>query len=1031
MPELHWRMIGPFRGGRTRAATGVADQPNVFYIGQVNGGVWRSNDYGRTWTPIFDHEDTQSIGAIAVAPSDSNVLYVASGEGLHRPDLSVGDGIYRSADAGKTWEHLGLREGQQIPALAVDPTNPDRLFAAVLGHPYGPNPDRGIYRSTDGGKTWDKVLGKSDRIGGSDVVLDPKDPNIVYASLWEDTLGPWEDGNQYAGTGGGLFKSTDGGTTWKQLKNGFPDNLVQINVAVAASNTQRLYATIATMTESGYGRAGGLGVYRSDDAGESWTKITDDPRPALRIGGGDLPVPLVDPQNPDVVYSASIVTERSTDGGKTWMSIRGAPGGDDYQNLWINPRNPNIILLVSDQGALVSVNRGESWSSWYNQPTAQLYHVAATNTFPYQVCAGQQESGSVCTSTRGNDGAITYREWHPAGIIEYGYAAPDPLHPGIIYGAGRTEVSRYDTVTGEVQNVTPLPVRKRDYRGDRTEPILFSPTDPHVMYYAANHLFKTTDYGHTWDMISPDLSQEHSGQPATLADLKPEDQQRRRGAIYAVAASYKNTSTLWAGTDDGLVWITRDGGAHWDNVTPTGVTAWSKIAQIDASRFDDNTAYISVNRMRIDDWEPYAFKTHDGGKTWTAITSGLPDGAPVDAVRADPVQPGLLYAATEKAVWTSFDDGANWIPLQYNLPHTSMRDLLIHEDDLVVATHGRSFWILDDIAPLRDLAAKKSGMLLKPASAYRVRRDNYTDTPVPPDEPMGENPPDGAPIDYSLPENVTGPVILEILDKGGAVIRRYTSSDPVKPTDEELQKDLIPAYWPLITGPLPATSGMHRWIWDLRATTPTAGRYSYPISAVPRRTPKTPQGPLVTAGVYTVRLTASGKTETQPITVKMDPRVHTSPADLEKLHAEQVKMAAAFDSASKADLAAHAIAEQLAKTENKAVAGIEPFVAKLKALTTGAEGKSGPDSKTAGLDDVAGEAGAVYTQLDQSDEPPTAALLAAAAHAADEARETLPKWKAFVATDLPELNRLLKQANRPAIDLGKDPDDMPDTGDEY
>ena len=484
-------MIGPFRGGRTRAAAGVPDQPNVFYVGQVDGGVWKSTDYGRTWNPIFDGQDTQSIGAIAVAPSDSNVIYVASGEGLHRPDLSVGDGIYRSADAGKTWTHLGLRDGQQIPALAVDPSNPNRLFAAVLGHPYGPNAERGIFRSQDGGKTWEKVLYIDENTGGSDVAIDPKNPQIVYAAMWDARLGPWEDKNDYEGTHGGLFKSTDGGGTWKQVTGGLPKDLVQINVTIAPSDPNRIYATLSTKEEGAYASSKGLGVYRSDDAGMSWRKITNDPRPAMKIGGGDLPVPKVDPQNPDVVYSTSIVTCKSIDGGKTWTSLRGAPGGDDYQNLWINPRDPNILLLVSDQGAVVSVNGGESWSSWYNQPTAQLYHVAATNGFPYQVCAGQQESGSVCTSTRGNDGQITFREWHPAGIIEYGYAAPDPLHPGIIYGAGRTEVSRYDAVTGQVQNVTPLPMREKGFRADRTEPILFSPVDPHIMYYAANHLFAT------------------------------------------------------------------------------------------------------------------------------------------------------------------------------------------------------------------------------------------------------------------------------------------------------------------------------------------------------------------------------------------------------------------------------------------------------------------------------------------------------------------------------------------------------------
>ncbi|HKF47695.1 MAG TPA: hypothetical protein VKB38_10090 [Terracidiphilus sp.] len=1036
MPDMHWRMIGPFRGGRTRAVAGVPDQPNVFYIGQVDGGVWKSTDYGRTWDPIFDGQDTQSIGAIAVAASDSNVIYVASGEGLHRPDLSVGDGMYRSSDGGKTWTHLGLRDSEQIPAIAVDPANPDRIFAAVLGHPYGPNEERGIFRSTDGGKTWDKVLYKGDRTGGSDVVMDPKDPNTVYASMWEETLGPWEDGNSYAGTGGGLFKSTDGGTTWTQLKNGLPENLVQINVAIAQSDPQRLYATLSTAAEGGYASGRGLGVYRSDDAGATWRKITDDPRPAMKIGGGDLSIPVVDPQNPDVVYVTSIVTVRSDDGGKTWISLRGAPGGDDYQNMWINPRDSKIILLVSDQGALVSVNRGETWGSWYNQPTAQLYHVAATNTFPYKVCAGQQESGSVCTSTRGNDGEITFREWHPAGIIEYGYAAPDPLHPDIIYGAGRTEVSRYDSVTGNVQNVTPLPGRQKGYRADRTEPILFSPVDPHILYYAANRLFETTDYGHTWQTISPDLTQEKSGQPASLATLKPEQQAQRRGAIYAVAASYKNTQTIWAGTDDGLVWITRDGGGHWTNVTPPGLAPWSKIAQIDASRFDDDTAYVAVNRMRIDDLKPYAFRTHDGGKTWQSIAEGLPGDAPVNAVRADPVQQGLLFAATQRSVLASFDDGAHWQPLEYNLPHTSMRDLLIHDDDLIVATHGRSFWVLDDIAPLRELAAgRRDFALFKPAAAWRVRRSEYTDTPMPPDEPMGENPPDGAVIDYALPAGAQGPVTLEILDAKGAVIRRYSSTDPVAPTPEELRTNLIPPYWPLVHGPLPAAAGMHRWVWDLRATTPTATRYEYPISAVPHRTPLAPQGPLVLPGEYTVRLTANGKEETQPITVKLDPRVHTAASDLQSLHAAVTEMAGALDSASKADLAAHAVLEQLTGSGNASVATqLAPYVKQLNALLHGSQpgGGAAPGAReeSPGLDEVSGGAAQVYGLLGQSDNPPTSAVLAAATHVREEIKEVGPKWRQFVSTQLPAINGVLRQAGRPEINLKKTPEDMPDEGDE-
>lgn len=1030
MPDMHWRMIGPFRGGRTRAAAGVPDQPNVFYIGAVDGGVWKSTDFGRTWRPIFDHEDTQSIGAIAVAPSDSKVVYVASGEGLYRPDLSVGDGIYRSADAGKSWTHLGLRQGQQIPALAIDPANSNRLFAAVLGHPYGPNGERGIFRSDDGGKSWTKVLFKDDRTGGSDVVIDPNNPQIVYASLWQETLGPWEDANAFPGTGGGLFKSTDGGTTWKQLTSGLPANLVQINVAIAPSNSQRLYATLSTTVESGYASGKGLGVYRSDDGGASWQKITDDPRPAEKIGGGDLPIIVVDPKNADIVYSTSIVTTRSTDGGKTWSSLRGAPGGDDYQNIWINPHNPEILLLVSDQGAVVSVNSGRSWSSWYNQPTAQLYHVAATNTFPYQVCAGQQESGSMCISTRGNDGQITFRDWHPAGIIEYGYAAPDPLHPNIVFGAGRTEVSRYDSITGHVQNVTPLPLKKEGFRGDRTEPILFSPVDPHTLYYAANHLFKTSDYGHTWSTISPDLSQPATGQPASLPALNTKQQTQRRGAIYAVAASYKTTQTIWAGTDDGLVWITRDGGSHWSNITPPGISAWSKIAQIDAARFDDDTAYVAVNRQRLDDLRPYAFRTHDGGKTWQSIAAGLPDDTPVNAVRADPLQPSLLYAATEHSVWTSLDDGAHWQPLQFNLPHTSMRDLLVHEDDLIVATHGRSFWVLDDIAPLRELAATPASppMLFKPAPAWRIRRDENTDTPLPADEPAGQNPPDGAILDYQLPQAAHGPVTLEILDANGSVLRRYSSEDPALPTPDTLHTELIPAYWPLRHAPLPVSAGMHRVVWDLRSTAPAATNYQYPISAVPDRTPLAPQGPLVLPGAYTVRLSADGHTESQPLTVKMDPRVHTPITDLQAVHTAQLNIAQTLDATSKADLAAHSVQEQLADPANASIKQLQPFASELKPVLSGAQPETAGHAP--GLDDITGEATQLYAELEQTDSAPTEAQLAASAIVQHEAKESLDAWQRFNTTKVPAINGILKRANHPALNLTKAPDTMPSQGDE-
>ncbi len=1042
LPDLHWRSIGPFRGGRTRAATGVPSQPNVFYMGQVDGGVWKSDDFGRTWNPIFDEQPSQSIGAIAVAPSDPNVVYVASGEGLHRPDLSVGDGIYKSTDAGKTWQHLGLRDGEQIPALAVDPRDPNKVFAAVLGHPYGANEERGIYRSIDGGATWTKVLSKDASTGGSDVAIDASNPNVVYASLWEARLGPWEDGNNYEGTKGGLFKSTDGGETWKPLTKGLPEGVVQIQVALAASDPNRLYATLATSAEGGYGSGAGLGVYRSDDAGESWYKATDDPRPALRIGGGDLPIAKVDPKNPDVVYSASIVTERSMDGGKTWMSLRGAPGGDDYQNLWINPENPNIILLVSDQGALVSVNRGETWSSWYNQPTAQLYHVAVTHTFPYQVCAGQQESGSVCISSRGNDGEITFREWHPAGIIEYGYAAPDPLHPDIVYGAGRSEVSKYDMATGQVQNVTPLPVRDPAYRSDRTEPIQFSPIDAHDLFYATNVLFETRDYGKTWLKISPDLSREHSGQPASLEPLKEKDIEKRRGVIYSLAASYKAIDTLWAGTDDGLVWITKDHGKNWKNITPEKLTPWSKVTQISASHFDDQTAYVSVSRMRIDDLHPYLLRTHDAGATWESISMGLPDGSPVDTVREDPVRKGLLFAGTETAVWVSFDDGDHWQPLEFNLPHTSMRDLWIQDNDLIVATHGRSFWILDDISPLRQIAEMKAdggAFLFKPGAAYRVRRSTYTDTPLPNDEPAGENPPDGAVIDYALPEETKGPVTLELIDSSGKVVRKYASNDAPESTMEELSKQLIPLYWLRMPKTLPGNAGLHRWVWDMHYTTPVATHYAYPISAVPHDTPRTPQGPLALPGTYTVRLTADGKVLTAPLTIKMDPRVHATEADLESLFVEHRKLAAVVSKSASAALEVHSVREQLEALSKSAQPAIKEAPALKEAidkldkelgdLLKAPEKPEGGEQEP-GLDAVAQESAGLYEEVGAADAAPTAAQMKAGVQVSEKSAEALKRWESTKTSSIPALNRQLDAAHLPVVNLEKKPETLPDDGDE-
>ena len=823
--DMRWRAIGPLRGGRTVGAAGVVQQPNVFYIGVNNGGVWKTTDYGQTWTPIFDDQPTQSIGAVAVAPSDPNIIYVTSGEGLQRPDLSVGDGIYKSTDAGRTWQHLGLRDARQIAAVIVDPKDPSRLFVAALGHPYGPNEERGVFRSNDGGLTWQKVLYKDENTGAIDLAFDPTNAQTVYAVLWAARQGPWEYDNAYSGATSGLFKSTDGGNTWQPLTRGLPtaaDGLSRIGIGIAPSDPKRIYAWVTARTS---------GLYRSDDEGASWTQVNTERRVWGR--GDDFANVRVDPANPDIVYAANTSTYRSKDGGRTFTAIKGAPGGDDYHTIWINPANPDIILIAADQGATVTVNGGQTWSTWYSQPTAQMFHVTADNRFPYWVYGGQQESGSAGVVSRSDYGEITFREWHPVGVEEYGYAAPDPLHPGIIFGG---KVTRYDERTGDVQNVGPVVVRDGKDRFVRTAPILFSPADPHVLFFATQFLYKTINGGRSWTTISPDLSRPNAGVPPSLGVYAGDAaKSEHRGVIYAIGPSPLNVNVIWTGSDDGAVHVTRDGGATWSDVTPKELTAWSKVTQIDASHVDPGTAYISVSRFRVDDVTPLVFRTHDGGTTWTRITRGLADNAPVNVVREDPKVKGLLFAGTERDVYVSFTDGDDWLPLTLNLPHTSVRDLIVHGDDLVVATHGRGFWILDNMTPLREIAGLKpratSGQsdvaqgfspafLFKPQVAYRLRRDNWPDTPLPPEVPAGTNPPDGAIIDYYLAPDATGPVTLEISTAGGKLVRRYSSDDQPEPLDEK-EVD-VPTYWIRPPRILPATAGMHRFVWDLRY--PDAGR---------------------------------------------------------------------------------------------------------------------------------------------------------------------------------------------------------------
>jgi photosystem II stability/assembly factor-like uncharacterized protein len=1021
--DLQWRLVGPFRGGRTRAITGVPGQPHTILAGAVNGGVWKSDDDGRTWTPIFDSQPTQSIGAIAVAPSNPKIIYVASGEGLHRPDLSVGNGVYRSTDGGRTWAHLSLDDSQQIPSMAVDPQDANRVYAAVLGHPYGPSKERGLYRSLDGGATWSKVLDRGENTGASFVRIDPFDSHTLYAGFWNARSGPWEDKNMFNGPNGGLYKSTDGGDHWRELKEGLPLGLSQLDVAVAPSLRGRLYATVATSSNPAAqgGAAPSVGIYRSDDGGEHWRVATNDARPALRIGGGDLPIITVDPKNADILYSASIVVMKSIDGGSHWISFKGAPGGDDYQQMWISPEDSQRIGLAGDQGVVITVNGGRTWSSWFNQPTAQLYHIATSTGFPYRLCSGQQESGSVCILNRGNDGLITFRDWHPVGVIEYGYVAPDPVDSDVIYGAGRNVVTRTQLSTGQVQNVSPIPVPSPEARADRTEPILFSPQDPHRLYYAANRLYATSDGGASWQTISDDLTRPSTGSPPSVGDMHADKSETQRGVIYAVSASAVTKGLLWAGTDDGLIWVTPNEGTQWRNVTPRELGPWSKVTQIEASHFDSKVAYASVSRFRLDDLKPYLYRTRDGGQSWQLITAGLDPDAPVNAVREDPARRGLLFAATEKAVWVSFDDGERWQSLQLNLPHTSMRDLAVHEQDLIVATHGRSFWVLDDIGPLREFAANgahKDVALLKPSPAVRARRSTGTDTPIPPDEPTGRNPPDGAVIDYYLPQEAKGVVAIEVFDSSGAVVRRAASTDPAGFSEEERARELIPEVWIRQPKALAKSAGMHRFVWDLHYTAPRAVKHNYPISAVPFDTPREPLGPVAVPGAYRVRLEIGTRHWDQPLTVMPDPRVNIAHQDYVAQLTLAQQVAAALDASSVKLLQVKSLREQLKALESAQAPGIaarsKALDERIAALIESGTNSSGGDAHR-GLERVNGELVGLYDQLVGVDAAPTQAQQSASASLIADWQSSAAASARIWQDDVAALNQALTHARLPIL----------------
>lgn len=863
-------MIGPFRGGRTVGAIGIPTQPNVFFFGHNNGGVWKTDDYGRTWNPIFDDAPTGSVGDLAVSASHPDIIYVGTGEGLHRPDLAVGDGLFKSEDGGTSWKHIGLDDIQQVSRVIVHPTDPNTVFVAGLGHPYGPNEMRGIFRSTDGGAHWEKTLYINQNTGAVQVEFDPNDPQILFADLWEHQEGPWENA-KFSGPNSGLYKSIDGGSTWKKITQGLPtaeDGLGRIGVAIAPSNSKKIYATVDAK-ENG-------GIYKSEDGGEQWSLINADYR--LWGRGSDFAEIKVHPKNEDVLYVGNIASYKSMDGGKNWTSLKGAPGGDDYHRIWINPLQPEIMLFAADQGAVVTVNSGNTWSSWYNQPTAQLYHVSTDNQFPYWVYGGQQESGAIAVASRSNGGQISFREFMGVGADEYAYVAPDPKDPNIIYG-GR--VIKYDKRTGQSQVVAPEVLRSGKVRFLRTMPLLFHPADDQMLLFGTNIVFKTMDGGNHWQEISPDLTRKQPEVPLSVGHYKTKAMENmpQRAIVYALGPSPLNKHIIWAGTDDGLVHFTRDGGANWTNVTPPEIGAWDKISQIDAGHFDEGTAYIAVNAIRKDDMRPLIYRTHDFGENWKLISEGMNPMGPVNTVREDHSAKGLLFAGTEREVYFSVDDGHHWQSLRMNMPASSIRDLVIHDNDLVVGTHGRSIWILDDFSALRELAkvSEDKPYLFQPSLATRVRDNMFADTPLPPEEPTGQNPPDGAIIDYYLPKDAQE-VVLEVFNAQKELVNTFRSDAILKQPDTTQLPH--PTYWmkPLVKPS--SQKGHQRYIWNLRYADPPGAKRSYAIAAVQNSTPDGPVGPFVAPGTYTIRLTVDGAVSEQKMRVRLDPRSKLTVDDL-------------------------------------------------------------------------------------------------------------------------------------------------------
>ena len=1012
---LQWRLIGPFRAGRVVAVSGIPGSHRDFFFGGVDGGVWKTTDAGTVWQPAFDHAPVASIGSIAVAESDPKVIYVGTGESDIRSDLASGDGVYRSNDGGSTWKHIGLADSQQISRVLVDPNDANTVYVGVLGHAYGSSDERGVYKSADAGHHWQRILDKGPDVGIADIAMARAKPNILFAATWNAHRPPWSTYPPIEGPGNGLYRTTDGGATWTQMTgHGLPDgSWGRTGIAVSADGT-RVYATIVCPGHSG--------LYRSDDGGDTWTLVNTDAR--LTSRAWYFSSLEIDPSSADVLYIPNVALYRTKDGGKTIEIVRGAPGGDDYHQIWVDPKNSDDLMLGVDQGASVSLDRGKTWTTWYNQPTAQMYHVTTDNKFPYYVYGAQQDSGSIAIASRSDHGHIDTRDWFLPGGSESGYLAIDPRDENIIYASDTYgDVERFDRQTSFGQTVTPWPLggfykaaNKRKYRDPWTAVLVFSPADKRSLYLGTQYVMKTADGGLHWQQISPDLTGAVEG-ASDAGELTTENaEQRAFGVVFTIAPSPLKADEIWAGSDTGRIHLTTDGGKTWQNVTPPNLSPWSKISLIEASHFDPATAYAAVDRRRLGDRKPYLYITHDYGKSWKLSVDGIQATHFVRAVREDPKQRNLLFAGTEFGVYVSFDAGDHWQSLQQNLPVTSVRDLTIHDSDLIVATHGRSFWILDDIAPLRQAAAVNATKpyLYAPPMTVRVDNDAFLGTPMPPEEPQANNPPDGAVVDYYLGKDASK-VTLQVLDESGRVLRHFSNAD--KPT---IQRPLLPIAERWFPAPqtLKSTSGEHRFTWDL-----SSGGSGTDVGGDDIDAATIPAGPRVPPGTYTLRLSVDGVSMERTVQVTMDPR---SPATTEVLD-QQFTLGSSIYRETLASRKAMAELESVETQLNELQSRknnpadlqreLHTALTNLESIKNGENEKSNSSAKQIGLADANTGLGVALRVVESGDRPAPSQAIVIFNQMKDAAGAQIAAWQHFKSSELPNVNAALQRAHQAPLQI--------------